>query len=267
MFRIRFESWLPNPRSVRIVCERMFVMGRRARFTQEELAAAVEGARSYSEVLRSLGYRVAGGNHYTVKKYVEAWGLRTDHFDPNWALKGGRQKRLPLSEILVEGSTYSRGKLKERLYAEGLKQPRCELCGQDALWRGREMALILDHVNGVGDDNRLENLRIACPNCAATFDTHCGRHNRRPPLERNCAMCGRTFVVRYSKHRYCSQRCGSRVGGARGGRRGEPRPESRKVPRPSHGQLLQDLATMSYCAVGRKYGVSDNAIRKWLKWY
>jgi len=119
----------------------MFVMGRRARFTQEELAAAVEGARSYSEVLRSLGYRVAGGNHYTVKKYVEAWGLRTDHFDPNWALKGGRQKRLPLSEILVEGSTYSRGKLKERLYAEGLKQPRCELCGQDALWRGREMAL------------------------------------------------------------------------------------------------------------------------------
>ena len=24
---------------------------------------------------------------------------------------------------------------------------------------------------------------------------------------------------------------------------------------------------MSYCAVGRKYGVSDNAIRKWLRWY
>lgn len=174
---------------------------------------------------------------------------------------------MPLSEILVEGSTYSRGKLKERLYAEGLKQPRCELCGQSGRWRGREMALILDHVNGVGDDNRLENLRIACPNCAATFDTHCGRHNRRPPLERGCAMCGQTFIVRYSKHRYCSQRCGSRVGGTRAGRRGEPRPGSRKVPRPSHGQLVKDLNTMSYCAVGRKYGVSDNAIRKWLKWY
>ena len=44
-------------------------------------------------------------------------------------------------------------------------------------------------------------------------------------------------------------------------------PETRKVPRPSYAQLVQDLETMSYCAVGRKYGVSDNAIRKWLKWY
>lgn len=24
---------------------------------------------------------------------------------------------------------------------------------------------------------------------------------------------------------------------------------------------------MSFCAVGRKYRVSDNAVRKWLKWY
>ncbi|MEK6228869.1 MAG: HNH endonuclease signature motif containing protein [Actinomycetota bacterium] len=242
-------------------------MGRRARFTREELAEAVTNARSYSEALRKLGYRVAGGNHATLKKYVELWKLSTDHFDPNWALKGGCQKRIPLSEILVEGSTYSRWHLKERLYSEGVKERRCELCGQGPTWRGREIALILDHINGIGDDNRLENLRIACPNCAATFDTHCGRHNRRPPLERDCALCGRTFFVRYSKHRYCSQRCGTRAGGARGALRGRPRPERRKVPRPSAAQLAKDLESMSYCAVGRKYGVSDNAIRKWLKWY
>ena len=40
------------------------------------------------------------------------------------------------------------------------------------------MALILDHINGIGNDHRLENLRIVCPNCAGTLDTHCGR---KPP--------------------------------------------------------------------------------------
>ena len=51
-----------------------------------------------------------------------------------------------------------------------LKRPICELCGQGEMWRGRPMALILDHVNGVPTDNRLTNLRIVCPNCAAAGD-------------------------------------------------------------------------------------------------
>lgn len=41
----------------------------------------------------------------------------------------------------------------------------------------------------------------------------------------------------------------------------------REVPRPAYEQLLDDLKTMSYCAVGRKYRVSDHAIRKWIRWY
>ena len=49
--------------------------------------------------------------------------------------------------------------------------------------------------------------------------------------------------------------------------KGIPHPNQRKVPRPSHDQLMEDLSTMIYCAVGRKYGVSDNAIRKWIRWY
>jgi hypothetical protein len=80
--------------------------------------------------------------------------------------------------VLVERSSYPRKDVKRRLFAEGLKEPRCELCGQGEIWRGRPMAMILDHINGVRDDHRLQNLRIVCPNCAATLDTHCGRRNR-----------------------------------------------------------------------------------------
>jgi transposase-like protein len=58
------------------------------------------------------------------------------------------------------------------------------------------------------------------------------------------------------------------VGAANGERlRGVPQPGSRKVERPSYEQLIQDVESMSFLAVGRKYGVSDNAVRKWIRWY
>jgi hypothetical protein len=81
--------------------------------------------------------------------------------------------------------------------------------------------------------------------------------------DRECARCGRTFRVRYAKHRFCSQFCGSR-GSAR--RRG-PRPERRKVRRPSQEQLNRDVEALGYAGTGRKYGVSENAVRKWVRWY
>jgi hypothetical protein len=64
--------------------------------------------------------RPAGGNHATLKKYVEAWRIPTDHFDPA-AARRPRGRARPLEEILVAGSPCSRRSLKKRLYAEGLK--------------------------------------------------------------------------------------------------------------------------------------------------
>ena len=52
------------------------------------------------------------------------------------------------------------------------------------MWYGRRMSLVLDHVNGVSNDNRFINRRIVCPNCAATLDTHRGRNIPREPAER-----------------------------------------------------------------------------------
>ena len=159
-------------------------------------------------------------------------------------------------------STFSRGHLKERLYREGVKTRVCELCGQGEIWRGERMALILDHINGVGDDHRLENLRIVCPNCAATLSTHCGKNKPCDRVELECARCGRTFVRRHRSQRYCSRACGTRWE-----RTPRPRLAARRAERPPYEQLVQEIAATSYVAVGRKYGVSDNAIRKWVRAY
>lgn len=195
-----------------------------------------------------------------LKKYAAVWDISTEHFDPAAGKRrSGTHRRRPMSEILVAGSSYSRGSLKRRLYAEGLKQRSCEMCGQTEIWRGRRMSLILDHINGVRDDHRIENLQIVCPNCAATLDTHCGRNVR---ADRACERCERNFTPRALDQRFCSISCSKLEQGL-----GVPRVSQRKVRRPSLDQLRADLGQMSFCAVGRKYGVSDNAVRKWLLWY
>jgi hypothetical protein len=237
-------------------------MSRRIRFTEAEARTAVAASLSYSEALRRLGLRAAGGNHLTLKKYLALWDISVTHFDPYAAQRqvaARLAKARPLDEILVEHSTFSRGHLKERLFREGVKTRRCELCGQGELWRGNRMSLILDHVNGVSDDHRLENLRVVCPNCAATFDTHCGRQNQ---WERECVRCGATFRPRSAKQRHCSRECGLRASSGHG-----PRPDRRKVPRPPHAQLQREVHALGWSAVGRRYGVSDNAVRKWVRQY
>lgn len=235
----------------------------RLRFNEQQLRTAINASYSWAEAMRLLGYRSAGGNWKTLKKYAALWSISTDHFEPLGrrglsGLMNHWPTKTPLGDILVENSTYSRSHLKNRLFDEGLKQRKCEVCGQGETWRGERMALILDHVNGVPDDHRMENLRILCPNCAATLKTHCGRRNKRPP--RDCERCGRSYEAKYRKQRFCSRDCGSRSSRDRS-------PAFRRVERPPYAQLLRELEQTSYLAVGRKYGVSDNAIRKWVRYY
>lgn len=232
-------------------------MGRQPLYSRDDAAGAVAASNSISETLRRLGLRDAGGNHRTLRRHLERWGISTAHFDPNVGRRrGGHARATPLAEILVEGSSYSRGHLKERLYNAGLKQPRCELCGQGPTWRGREMSLILDHVNGVPDDNRIDNLRIVCPNCAATLDTHCGK-NLALRTDRRCDGCGGSFRPSFARQQFCSRACAA----------SRPRPAKRKVERPDRDRLAAEVSALGYCGVARRYGVSDNAVRKWMRQY
>lgn len=126
-------------------------MGRGPRFTEEAAREAIAESKSWTEALRRLDYCPTGGNPATLKKYAALWGISTDHFDPYaGVMEAMRRPRRPLGEILVEHSTFSRSNLKQRLYEAGLKQPRCEMCGQGETWRGRHMSMILERRAQVG---------------------------------------------------------------------------------------------------------------------
>lgn len=233
------------------------------RYSDDELRSAVAASLSWAETLRRLGYCPTGGNAKTLKRKVARLEIPVDHFDPYAATRGRRtNRRRPLDEVLVKDSTYSRSALKQRLYEAGLKQRICELCGQGETWNGRQISLIIDHINGVRDDNRLENLRIICPNCAAGLDTHCGRKNRADVTPRECLRCARRYMPNHPRQKYCSRFCGSRW------ERGPLRASTRRVvERPDHDTLSREVNELGYLAVGRKYGVSDTAVRKWLRRY
>jgi hypothetical protein len=143
------------------------------RWSEENLKNILERSYSYSETIINLGLTAKGDNIKTLKKYIKKYELDVLHFK-----KSRINKRYNLKDVLVENSDYNRQSLKKRLYKEGLKDRECEMCGQGEIWNDMKISLILDHINGINNDNRIENLRIVCPNCNAGLDTHCGKNKK-----------------------------------------------------------------------------------------
>lgn len=70
-----------------------------------------------------------------------------------------------------------RSAVRRRLLEEGILRDECYECGITR-WFGTKLTLHLDHINGINDDNRIENLRMLCPNCHSQTETFSGKNNR-----------------------------------------------------------------------------------------
>ena len=155
---------------------------RQRSWTKKQLINAVAQSRSFRQALRRLGLRATGGNYDQIKKYIRELSLDIGHFKGkgwNRGLRGIGKPLIPLEKILVRNNSFQSYKLKKRLFAANLKSQHCEICGWAKKTADGYLPLELDHINGDSHDNRLENLRILCPNCHSLKPTHRGRNSKK----------------------------------------------------------------------------------------
>jgi hypothetical protein len=157
------------------------------RWTDDQLRDAVRDSCSLAETLRRLGLVAAGGNYDHVQRRIAELQIDRSHFRGrawNVGLKYDPRAIAPLDEVLVANRWTASHGLKKRLFKAGLKEPRCELCGWKEPAPDGRIPVELDHINGDRIDNRLENLRILCPNCHSLQSTHRGLNQKRARINR-----------------------------------------------------------------------------------
>lgn len=188
-------------------------------------------------------------------KYLQCKPLTLDNYLKKWNVvyKGNQGlKNKKVSNKRINAIDYSKKdivkvtSLRKKLIEDGIKKDECEVCGHTH-WQNKKLTLELHHKDGNRYNNLIDNLQILCPNCHSLISNH-----------------ARIKTIKIKKMSYCS--CGKQI--LVGSEMCEEcwHKKNRKVTnRPEKSILLEDVKNLGYSGSGRKYGVSDNTIRKWLK--
>lgn len=201
---------------------------------KQAVAEAIANSSSIKEALEFLGLRAAGGNYKAFNLACQRHNLSVPQYDRAAQLAVGR-KRTDDNLVFCENSTFvNRTSIKRRLVEDYGWEYRCmahKCPNPDPFWADKPLTLQLEHINGVFNDNRIENLMLICPNCHSQTSTYAGRSRAK--------------------------------GGPSTPRIRKPRPT--KIDWPETKKLESMVSAHGYSGTGRILGVSDNAVRKRLR--
>lgn len=149
--------------------------------TDEEIKTLCAELYSRRHVLCRLGlYPEFHSNVDWSKKKILQLNIATDYWTGQAHLKGKTNDWVAKTDInqLMDKSYTNTSNLKNRLIKEGYLANTCANCNI-INWCNQELSLHLDHIDGDNTNNKLDNLRLLCPNCHSLTDTYCGKNKNK----------------------------------------------------------------------------------------
>lgn len=153
---------------------------------KKQLQEYLDSSDSIVEVLEKLGLNGRSGNHRTLISRVREDSLCLEALKNNRANKQtthlnklASNHKSSVEEIFKKDSRYTRGSsIKSKLIKIFAVAEKCAICTIGAEWNSKPLSLQVDHINGINNDNRVENLRLLCPNCHSQTSTYSGKNKK-----------------------------------------------------------------------------------------
>lgn len=218
-------------------------------FTIELFSEITKKCTSYGQLLVALNLSDSKINRSLIKSYIKDNDIDISHF--TFTENYTRVVKTLKLEDLCENSERDRVSVKRFIITNNLlDHTKCKICSLNNEWNGKKLTLQLDHINGINNDHRLENLRFVCPNCHSQTSTYSNKrgHNfsvHRNPQIKNICSCGG------SKNRQAKlcKSCSNQV------------PRSKKFYA-SKEELENLLDLHSMTEIGKIFNVSSTAIKR-----
>lgn len=218
--------------------------------TDKEIQNLLDSSKSFKDVVNKMGYTAFSGSLLSaLRKRISESNLDVSTLDKNRLLarKSTQRTLISDSDFFTENSHHCGSSIKKRIIKNNLLSYSCAICSNLGLHNALPLVLQLDHINGINNDNRLENLRFLCPNCHSQTETYSGKRSKLP---QSFCSCGEKKFKKALNCKKCYHK---------------NQKHKTKIIWPTPELLSKEVWELPLTKLGQKYNISDVAVKKFCK--